>query len=152
MTIKTPIAIGLAGLVGEVAFEAYAWLVSPSLFGETLEPANLVVGLLKKFVGIEIGYTPAFLIHFIVGALVFSTTVYLLARLLKGRFLVAGLVAGLGLWFTAQGILAPLMGRSFMMDFGTYTQSSFIGHVGMTLIIAVVLKALLATPEGRFTD
>lgn len=132
-----------AGLIAEITFELYAWLISPRLFGETLEPSNLVMGLFKKYLGIEIDYSQAFVLHFLVGSVVFSLAVYVIAMLLGGRFKLSGVITGLGLWFTAQGILAPLMGRSFMMDYGPYTQSSFVGHVGMTLIIGFILARAL---------
>ena len=63
--------------------------------------------------------------------------------ILPARVWLTGFVSGLVLWFVAQGMLAPFIGRSFMMDFGTYTQSSFVGHVGMTLIMAHLLDAFL---------
>jgi hypothetical protein len=63
---------------------------------------------------------------------------------MRSRIWLTGFVSGLILWFVAQGILAPFIGRSFMMDFGTYTQSSFIGHVGMTLLMAHLLEAFLS--------
>jgi len=43
------------------------------------------------------------------------------------------------------------MGRSFMMGFGTYTQSSFVGHVGMTIVIAMVWQKLACRPAKLFT-
>ena len=138
--LKTPLVIVGAGIVAEIVFEAYAWLISPKIFGPKLEPANLVKGLMKKFLGLELSYMQAFFIHLFVGAVIFSLAVYLISKLLKSRYVLGGFVTGLALWFTAQGILAPLMGRSFMMDFGPYTQSSFIGHVGMTLIIGFIFS------------
>jgi len=58
-------------------------------------------------------------------------------------FLGSGVLAGIVLWFVAQGVLAPLMGRSFMMGFGSYTQSSFVGHVGMTIRDRTGMEKLL---------
>ena len=43
--------VALAGLIGEIAFEAYAWLISPVLFGVKLQPSFLVIGLTKKETG-----------------------------------------------------------------------------------------------------
>ena len=137
---KLPAIILLAGLAAELAFEAYAWLISPVLFGPTLEPANLVKGLSAKFLGLDLSYIQALFIHFFIGTVVFSLTVYVVSKWLQSRYVLGGLVTGLALWFTAQGILAPLLGRAFMMDFGPYTQSSFIGHVGMCLIIGYIFS------------
>ncbi|UWR26940.1 DUF1440 domain-containing protein [Sulfitobacter sp. S223] len=131
-------ALASAGLIGEITFEAYAWLVSPLLFGVKLEPANLVIGLTKTFTGSQLPYAAAFAIHFLIGSLGFAAVVYLIKRVTKLGYLGSGITAGLLLWFVAQGMLAPLMGRTFMMGFGSYTQSSLIGHVGMTALIALL--------------
>lgn len=56
----------------------------------------------------------------------------------------AGFVSGLILWFVAHGMFAPFIGRPFMMNFNTYTQSSFVAHTGMVLVIGFVLSKLLA--------
>jgi len=132
--------LALAGLAGELSFEAYAWLVSPALFGVQLEPANLVIGLAKMASGVQLPYAAAFALHFLIGVFGFAATVWAVKRLTGAGYAVAGIGAGAGLWFIAQGVLAPLMGRSFMMGFGAYTQSSFIAHVGMALIIGLVWK------------
>lgn len=132
----------IAGLIGELSFEAYAWLVSPLLFGLTLEPARLVTALVQMGTGITLPYTAAFAIHFCIGAVGFAFVFWAFHRLGRIGPVLAGAVAGVALWFVAQGMLAPLVGRSFMMGFGPYTQSSFIGHVGMTLIIGAVFTRL----------
>lgn len=133
----------IAGLVAELCFELYAWLVSPIFFGKTLEPSNLVIALSNKFLNIQLSYGVAFVIHFLVGSIVFSSFVYLVHKLTRTSLLVTGLISGVSLWFVAQGILAPVIGRSFMMGFGAYTQSSFVGHVGMTLIVVGIIKLLM---------
>lgn len=134
--------LAIAGLIAELCFEFYAWAISPLLFKVTLEPANLVTALVQKFLGLQLPYSAAFAMHFMIGAFGFALTVLAVHSVLKTRHLISGLVAGLALWFVAQGILAPVIGRDFMMGFGSYTQSSFIGHVGMTVIIALVWQAL----------
>lgn len=138
---KTSLDILLAGMVGELAFEIYAWVVSPVLFGLSLSPLKLVTAIVKKLSGFELAPIVAFLIHASIGVFVFSAAVFLFHTLTKIHLWFSGIITGLGLWFVAQGVLAPFIGRSFMMDFGPYTQSSFVGHVGMCLIIAAVLKS-----------
>lgn len=133
----------LAGLVGEAAFELYAWLISPLVFGPTLEPAKLVMGLAQKIAGLSLPYAAAFALHFLIGSLGFAVVVLLVKRVSGLSFRMAGALGGLVLWFVAQGILAPLMGRAFMMDFGAYTQSSFVAHVGMAFLIGVILQSRL---------
>ena len=145
--------IALAGLLGEIAFELYAWLLSPLLFDVVLQPANLVIALTAKLTGIQLTYPVAFPLHFLVGSLGFGAFVYVIMLLFSpGRVWLAGFFAGVVLWFVAQGMLAPFVGRSFMMDFGGYTQSSFIGHLGMTLVIARVIAALRGSIGRRTVE
>ena len=142
-------AIVIAGVVGEAVFEAYSWLISPVLFGPILQPALLVKAITAKVTGgaVVLPYSIAFIIHFLLGAVVFALFVYLMHRVLKRSYLLAGLVTGVLLWFTAQGILAPFIGRPFMMEFGAYTQSSFIAHTSMMLAIGFVLSKLLGRDQ-----
>lgn len=130
-------ALLIAGLVGELAFELYAWLASPLLFGLSLQPAKLVMAVGALYGGVALPYAVAFAIHFSIGVLGFGGFVWLTRRCTGVGPWMLGLGTGVILWFVAQGMLAPMVGRSFMMGFGPYTQSSFIGHVGMTLIVAM---------------
>ncbi|MDO6589333.1 hypothetical protein DS901_03220 [Loktanella sp. D2R18] len=148
------LSVALAGVIGEIIFEAYAWLLSPLLFGVTLQPSNLVIAITQKIFGLTLSHGAAFAIHFTIGSLGFGLFVYLVRCVMPARVWMTGLVSGLALWFIAQGMLAPFIGRSFMMDFGTYTQSSFVGHVGMTLIMSRLMAAFLKAsylrgPLGR---
>jgi len=142
-------AVVLAGVVGELAFEAYAWFVSPILFGPVLEPANLVIALTSKLFGLSIPYSAAFAIHFSVGAIAFPVAILAVHLMTRLKFLIAGVVAGVLLWYIAQGMLAPFIGRSFMMDFGAYTQSSFVGHVGMAIVMAFVFSVLFGERKAK---
>lgn len=137
----------IAGLVGEIAFEAYAWLISPLLFGVVLAPANLIVALSDMTLGINLSYWAGFVVHFSIGAIAFSAFVLLTHLVTRTNLILSGAIAGIVLWFIAQGLLAPLVGRTFMMGFGAYTQSSFFAHLGMTTLIAWVLLKL---DTGRF--
>ena len=133
----------LGGLIAQIAFEAYAWLISPLIFGTKLQPAKLVMGLTEKYIGININYEMAFILHTLVGIVGFGLFTLLFYKAFRFRTLLSGFTSGLTLWFIAQGILAPAVGREFMMNFGPYTQSSFVSHVGMSLIIAFFINTVL---------
>ncbi|WP_227272416.1 hypothetical protein [Roseobacter weihaiensis] len=137
------VSLLLAGVLGELVFEAYAWLISPLIFGLSLQPANLVMALAGQFANLSLPYATAFVIHVLIGSLGFATVILLTKRVTGLGCRMAGALVGLGLWFVAQGILAPLIGRDFMMGFGAYTQSSSVAHVGMALVIGAVLQARL---------
>jgi len=135
----------IAGVAAEIAFESFGLLLAPIFFGFQMEPANLVIGLIKAFTGINVSYMAAYVLHLCVGAIVFPTGYVLLRKTILARlpWVVAGLIWGLILWFIAQGILAPLMGRAFMMDWVPYTWASLIAHPMMTVVIAFVWHKLV---------
>ncbi|QCO54756.1 hypothetical protein EOK75_02490 [Pseudorhodobacter turbinis] len=142
LTYPTLRNLAIAGLAGEIAFELYAWLISPLLFGVALAPANLVVALTKIGFGVTLPYWAGFILHFTIGIFGFAGFVWLTHLVSRTKLVLSGAIAGFVLWFVAQGILAPLVGRTFMMGFGAYTQSSFIGHVGMATLIGYVVLLL----------
>ncbi len=121
-------AIVIAGVIAESIFDLYAWLISPALFGLALQPSNLVIAIAKITVKADLPHSLAFIIHALIGSIGFATAVYIVKQVSKFSFLTAGALTGFLLWFIAQGILAPFIGRPFMMEFGAYTQSSFVGH------------------------
>ncbi|MBV7408990.1 MULTISPECIES: hypothetical protein [Roseobacteraceae] len=141
----------IAGLIGELAFEAYAWLMSPLIFGVVLEPSNLIAALARIYLDASLGYGAAFAVHFAIGVVGFGSAVWLIHRLSGLRPELAGALTGLALWFVAQGGLAQLVGRDFMMGFGAYTQSSFVGHVGMATIMGAVIARLQARHRAERT-
>lgn len=142
LTTHTLRNLVIAGFLGEISFEIYAWLVSPILFGVALGPANLVIALIKIASGVTVPYWAGFLVHFTIGVIGFSGFVWLTHILARTSLILSGVIAGFILWFVAQGLLAPVVGRTFMMGFGPYTQSSFIGHVGMATLIGYVMVSL----------
>lgn len=130
----------VSGLIAQAAFEIYAWFISPVLFGPTLQPAKLIMGLNAKYLGIDLPYAVAFVMHIATGVFAISAVTLLVYQLLKSRAILSGVAGGVLLWFVAQGILAPAMGRPFMMGFGPYTQSSFVAHVGFSLIVTLFVS------------
>ena len=149
-TLPLIAVILIAGIAAEIAFESFGLLLAPVLFGFQMEPANLVIGLIKTFAGIDASYAVAYAIHLCVGAIVFPTGYVLLRKTILARlpWVVAGVIWGVILWFTAQGILAPLMGRAFMMDWVPYTWASLIAHPMMAVVIAFVWHKLAEQPRA----
>ena len=130
----------IAGLAGVAAFEPYARWLSPELFGVTLKPANLVIGLASKAAGLSLDYAIAFAIHLAVGAIGFPLALLAVRRLLGFGMGLGAMLTGVALWFVALGLLMPYVGRSFMMGFGAYAQTSFVAHVGMLLVVGLVFR------------
>lgn len=123
---KSPVlAIIIAGVIAELVFELYAWLVSPLLFGPELQPAKLVMAVVKVLLNVHLSYGSAFLMHAFIGSFGFALIVYLVKVIRRLAYPVSGVVTGILSWFIAQGILASFIGRPFMMEFGANTQSSF---------------------------
>ena len=130
----------LGGALAEICFELYAWLLSPVLFGLELQPSRLVMALANKFAGLELSYAAAFVIHALIGTVIFGFFILILTKIIRLNIFLTGSIGGVALWFFSQGVLAPAIGREFMMGFGAYTQSSFVAHVGMAIIIAYIVS------------
>lgn len=134
----------IAGAIGEVAFETYAFVFSPALFGGLeLQPAFLVQGLAAQHLGLTLTYNQAFALHFAAGAIVFPLG-YLIFRRVSPvpTALANGLIFGVALWAFAQGILAPLVGREPFMGFGDYTWSSLIAHPLFMMVFACLYERM----------
>ncbi len=116
-----------------------------------MEPANLVIGLTKTFLGAPFTYPMAYAAHLTLGAVGFPLGYFILRRTIFARlpWYVAGLGWGVILWFIAQGILAPLMGRAFMMDWVPYTWVSLFAHPMMALIIAGVYHTMVERKQSN---
>lgn len=136
-----------AGIVGEMAFEILALVVAPMVLGRTMEPALLVEALAQSVLGAQISVGAAWLVHLVAGVALFPMGYALFARGLNGLAwpAAAALYAAL-LWLLAQGVLAPLAGRPFMLGFGAYTWASLAVHVLYILTVATVLNRLAYRP------
>ncbi|MFQ5659832.1 MAG: hypothetical protein ACE5GZ_05355 [Gammaproteobacteria bacterium] len=140
---KNLLWIIIAGIAGEIIFELIAWLLMPQLIGRPMQPALLVMGLAKKLLDIGLTKPAAFSIHLAVGAILFPICYVLFLAVTKIQsWLVAGISWGVVLWFIAQGILAPLMGRPFMLGFVPYTWAALGAHIALIVTIAFVYQRL----------
>ncbi|MEO1199909.1 MAG: DUF6789 family protein [Pseudomonadota bacterium] len=139
------IAILIAGAIAETVFEIIAWLVTPALFGFALQPAFLIDALSTIYLGLPLGYPTAFGLHVLAGIVLFPLGYRLMISILPIKpAWITGTIWGVILWFLAQGILAPLAGRLFMMDWSAFTWASLIGHVIYGLALGVAYKSVLS--------
>lgn len=143
LNARTVLLIVLAGVIGELVFEAIAWGIAPFVLGIPMQPAMLVAGVFKSLFGVGLPMPAAFILHLLAGTVVFPVG-YLLFRAATGirSPVVAGIVWGVVLWLFAQAILAPLAGRPFMLGFIPYTWGALVAHVVYTLAVALSYEQL----------
>ena len=134
-----------AGVLGEVVFEALAWLAAPPLFGMALQPAFLIAKLAERWAGQDLVYGAAFILHFLAGVVVFPI-LYRLAfgAAARSRWLTCGIAWGLALWLVSQAVLAPLAGLPFMAGFGVYAWAAAAAHIAYAATVAAAYPRLLA--------
>lgn len=148
--IPSPAQILMAGIAGEILFEFLAFVVFPGFLGRPLTPSILVTELARVQLGLEIGSIGGWIGHLLAGAVVFPLGYVLFRRIAPLRpWALAGLVWGLVLWLIAQGLLAPLAGRPFMLGFVPYAWASLVAHALYGLTIAGALNWL---ERGRAAD
>lgn len=126
----------LAGLAGEAVFEALAWGAAPLLVGQPTRPALLVQALAANVLGVGIGPGAGFAIHLLVGVVLFPAGYAALRLRLPVAPLALGALYGVVLWFLAQGMLAPMAGRPFMLGFAPYSMVSLGFHLAYAMTVA----------------
>ena len=128
----------LAGIAGTFAWELTTDVVTPLLFGSRPEPFALVMGLL----GLPGEYRWfAELLHYVTGVIAYPLGYVLVIRQILPLPAVAkGVVWGLVLWVFALGIMAPIAGNPFMLNWGNITWASGLGHVILGVAIALVFE------------
>jgi hypothetical protein len=138
-----------AGIVGEVVFEILALIVAPMLLGTAMQPALLVGALAGVLTGAPISSASAWLGHLLAGAVLFPVGYVLFARYFGLRpWPLAAVIYAILLWFLAQGVLAPIVGRPFMLGFVAYTWASLAVHLIYVLVVAGTLHRLLGSPPA----
>jgi hypothetical protein len=136
-----------AGIVGEMVFEILALAVAPPLLGQAMQPALLVGALAQSLFGVQIAGATGWIVHLLAGAVLFPMGYVVFARALNGLgWPVAAILYAVLLWLLAQGVLAPLAGRPFMLGFGAYTWASLVVHALYVLTVAAVLNRMAYRP------
>lgn len=138
-TIRTLL---LAGLAGQAVSEIVALALMPALFGVPLMSAALVVTLGQTVFGLHLPMLAGWAGHLAAGIVLFPLGWLALRRRTGWSALATGAAWGVALWLMAQGVLAPLAGRPFMLGFGPYTWASLGAHLAYTLSVAVVFDRL----------
>lgn len=136
-----------AGIVGEVVFEVLALIVAPIVLGTAMKPALLVGLLAGELVGAPVSAASGWIGHLFAGAVLFPVGYVLFSRFFRLRpWPLAAVLYAILLWFIAQGVLAPMAGRPFMLGFVTYTWASLVVHAIYMLAVAGTLHHLLGSP------
>jgi hypothetical protein len=131
-------ALLLAGLAGQAAFEVVALVVMPALLGMPLMPAALIVTLGQTVFGLQLPMLAGWTGHLAAGIVLFPLGYLALSRATGWRAAACGAAFGIALWLIAQGLLAPLAGRPFMLGFVPYTWSSLGAHLAYALTVSFV--------------
>ncbi|CAN5786875.1 hypothetical protein BH23PSE1_BH23PSE1_08520 [soil metagenome] len=135
-------ALLLAGLAGQAVFEIVALVLMPGLFGMPLMPAALVVTLGQTVLGLQLPMLAGWAGHLAAGIVLFPLGYLALRRATGWSAVAAGAAWGVALWLMAQGVLAPLAGRPFMLGFVPCPWASLGAHLAYTLSVAVAFDRL----------
>ncbi|MDZ4096305.1 MAG: hypothetical protein U1D35_15515 [Paracoccaceae bacterium] len=135
------IQILAAGITGELVFEFLALVVAPVLLGTMMIPAGLVAGLGTVLFGVKMPMAAAWALHLFAGIALFPLGYVLFCRItgLSG-WMLSGALWAVVLWVFAQGALAPMVGRPFMLGFVPYTWASLVVHLAYALTVAGALN------------
>lgn len=98
----------VGGFAGLMVWEAWARLLTPLVLGGPLEPAELVISLVRTWTGCELARLPAEAAHYMIGIAGYPIAYFAISRLVK-RW---GLLLDVAVWaiFTAFALNAYVMG------------------------------------------
>lgn len=136
-------SIVIAGIAGELFFETVGLWLAPFILGMAMKPALLVVALARSLGNIELSMAWGWAGHLFAGIVLFRAGYVAFRKLTRGAaWPIAATLWGVVLWVVAQGVLAPLAGRPFMLGFIPYTWASLIVHIAYAIVVAVVFTRL----------
>lgn len=125
----------VGGIAGFALWELYTGWLNPLIFGFTFGPLPLIKGLF----GLS-SDALAYALHALTGIVVYAFAYTLVLRpLIPGPWVIPALALGLATWILALGVFAPQTGAPFMLNFGTLSWASLIGHVLMAGGIGAVV-------------
>jgi hypothetical protein len=130
--------LALGGLAGLMIWEAWARLLTPLVLGGPLEPAGLVISLVNRFTGFELGRLPAEAVHYVIGILGYPVAYWMVSRFIpRWALLLDGAVWAI---FTVFLLVSALNGH---FD-GT--------QLGFWAVVSVVTATRAINPNGLLAD
>lgn len=84
----------IGGFLGLMAWEIWARFITPLILGGPLEPAELVISLVRRWTGYELARFPAEVAHYTIGIVGYPVLYYIVSRSLKNW----ALVLDIGVW------------------------------------------------------
>jgi len=138
----TGLQLALAAAAAMAGWEIFAKGIAPLIMGGPLSPNGLIVSLIKSLVGVKPPGYVATMLHWFTGLVGYPLGFLVLATALPRIGVVGqGIIVGVGTWFLALGVFAPLAGLPFMLKFATITWVSLWGHLAYGLILAALFSA-----------
>ena len=124
----------IAGVVAVVAWELFTRGVLPILFDKKLEPAILILklfGLSKEYKQVAYG------LHLFTGIVAYPIGYWIFTRkILSFGTFADGVLFGVLTWVFALGVIAPIAGIPFFVNFILSTWLSLAGHILFGLALA----------------
>ena len=134
---RTGLQLALAAAAAMAGWEIFAKGIAPLIMGGPLSPNGLIVSLIKSLFAVKPPGYVATVLHWFTGLAAYPLGFLVLAAVLpRIGFIGQGIIVGVGTWFLALGVFAPLAGLPFMLKFGTITWVSLWGHLAYGLILA----------------
>jgi hypothetical protein len=136
----------LGGFAGLMIWEIWARLITPLFLDGPLEPAGLVISLVKTWTGYDLPRFPAEVAHYVIGIIGYPTVYFLLSRLVK-RW---ALLLDIGVWAIFTAYLAYSLATG---PFDSWKLTFWVIVTGVTATRAVNPNSLIAdcVSWGSFT-
>lgn len=110
-----------------------------------MNPIADLVTIMQNITGLTVLPLFAWILHFLIGTVMWGTLFFLLYGILPGGKLIKGILFGLGAWMSMMLTVEPLAGHGF---FGL--QTGFVIPV-MSMMLHIVFGAILGIVYGKLT-
>ena len=143
ITPRTFTTIAASGIAGLVAWEVFARLIAPLIWGFSPDPTQLIEA------AFGIGGAGAQLIHIATGLVFFPAGYVLVARPLAAAvaprlpWVLLAIDYGIVLWVFAMYVMASLIaGMPPFLDFGPVAWASLFGHLALGLALGAAAERI----------
>ncbi|WP_406854336.1 hypothetical protein ABEG18_17515 [Alsobacter sp. KACC 23698] len=128
----------VGGFLGLMAWEVWARLITAWVLGGPLEPAELVISLVRTWTGYELGRLPAEAAHYAIGIFGYPILYYVVSRFLRNW----AVTLDIGVWaiFTAYSAMLAFTGQLTA------------GVALFWVVVSAVTATRLINPNGLVAD
>ena len=128
----------IGGFAGLMAWEVWARFITAWVLGGPLEPATLVISLVKTWTGYDLDRLPAEAAHYAIGIVGYPIAYYVVSRLVKS-------------WAVLFDVGVLIIFTAFLLV-GVGVSNITFAMIAFWVVVAAVTATRLVNPHSLFAD